>query len=106
MQSEKDVARAKEAEAAFHARLAAAQHEMETNPNPWERHRAADIVGRLTCHNVTVPRLPDDRLWFGSRWKWQYDRYMPEVDEYLGRCRRLWREQVVKATPKARRAKG
>jgi hypothetical protein len=84
---------ATETEAAFHARLNAARHEMETNPNPYERRAAADEISRLTCHDVSARRFPDDHLWLGD---WQARR-TPELDKYMKRCRRLWREQVVNA---------
>jgi hypothetical protein len=90
MQAEEDVARAKEAEAAFHARLAAATHEMETNPNPWERRGAAHIVSEMTCNYVRAPSFPDDHLWLGN-WR---ARHTPELDKYIKRCRRLWREHA------------
>jgi len=93
MQSEEDVAKAMEGERAFHARLSAARHELETAVNPFERYEAARIVGRMTGNRVDVPRFPDDHLWLGNL----DNRHYPELERYMKRCRRLWREQVVNA---------
>jgi predicted peroxiredoxin len=94
MQSAEDVARAEEAEAAFHARLNAARHELETTVNPFERYKAATIVERMTCNRVDVPNFPDDHLWLGNL----DNRHYPDLERYMKRCRRLWREQVVNAS--------
>jgi hypothetical protein len=91
MQAEEDVARAKEAEAAFHARLNAAREDLE-HPNPYVRHGAAYTISQMTCIPTDARRFPDDHRWLGN---WQ-ERRSPELDKYLKRCRSLWHNEVVK----------
>ena len=83
---------AEAAAADFHARLAAARDDLD-HPNPSVRRGAAWTIRELTCNYVAMPRFPDDHLWLGN---WQA-KHTPELDKYMKRCRRLWREQVVNA---------